>query len=124
VVLSAPIKKLSPNAKGQVRYRFVVDAGRDPETGKRKQLTRTFATLREAKVAYASIVHRRYEGTLVAPNRITVDEWLDQWIAEKAEDLEQTTINSYKATLDRVRSKLGHIRLQDLTEDDVTAWMA
>jgi integrase len=124
VVLSAPIKKLSPNAKGQVRYRFVVDIGRDPETGKRKQLTRTFATLREAKVAYASIVHRRYEGTLVAPNRITVDEWLDQWIAEKAEDLEETTITSYTATLDRVRSKLGHIRLQDLTEDDVTAWMA
>lgn len=124
MVLSAPIKKLSPNAKGQVRYCSVVDVGRDPETGRRKQLTRTFATLREAKVAYASITHRRYEGTLVAPNRITVDEWLDQWIAEKAEDLEETTINSYTATLDRVRSKLGHIRLQDLTEDDVTAWMA
>ncbi|MGW4025212.1 hypothetical protein [Streptomyces sp. NPDC005009] len=33
-----PIKKLPPDAKGQVRYRFVVDAGTDPETGKRKQL--------------------------------------------------------------------------------------
>jgi site-specific recombinase XerD len=60
----------------------------------------------------------------VAPNRITVDEWLDEWIVAKAEDLEQTTINSYTATLDRVRSKLGHIRLQDLAEDDVRAWMA
>ncbi|MDT7840156.1 Arm DNA-binding domain-containing protein [Streptomyces justiciae] len=29
----------------------MVDVGRDPDTGKRKQLTRTFATLREAKVA-------------------------------------------------------------------------
>ncbi|MET7512212.1 tyrosine-type recombinase/integrase [Streptomyces sp. NPDC005480] len=117
------IKKLAPNAKGQVRYRFVVDAGRDPETGKRKQLTRTFATLREAKIAYASITHRRYEGTLVTPNSITVDEWLDQWIAKKAEDLEETTISSYVATLERVRSKLGRIRLQSLAEDDVTAWM-
>ncbi|MEV0091186.1 tyrosine-type recombinase/integrase [Streptomyces sp. NPDC050738] len=105
-----------------MRYRFVVDAGRDPETGKRRQLTRTFATLREAKAAYASITHRRYEGTLVAPNSITVDEWLDLWIAKKAEDLEETTISSYVATLDRVRSKLGRIRLQRLAEDDVTAW--
>ncbi|MER6081910.1 Arm DNA-binding domain-containing protein [Streptomyces sp. NPDC001833] len=123
MVLSVPIKKLSPNAKGKVRYRFVVDVGRDPETGKRKQLTRTFATLREAKVAYAYLTHRRYEGTLVAPNNITVDEWLDQWIAEKAEDLEETTINSYAATLDRVRSKLGCIRLQGLAEEDVRAWV-
>ncbi|MDT7840155.1 tyrosine-type recombinase/integrase [Streptomyces justiciae] len=59
----------------------------------------------------------------MAPNNITVDLWLDQWIAEKAEDLEETTINSYMATLDRVRGKLGHIRLQALAEDDVRAWM-
>ncbi|MFF0539816.1 Arm DNA-binding domain-containing protein [Streptomyces coelicoflavus] len=37
----------------------MVDAGPDPVTGKRKQLTRTFGTLREAKAEYASIVHRR-----------------------------------------------------------------
>jgi hypothetical protein len=55
VILSVPIKKLPPNAKGQVRYRFVVDVGIDPATGKRKQLTRTFDTLKEAKAEYARI---------------------------------------------------------------------
>jgi hypothetical protein len=57
-----------------VRYRFVVDVGVDPATGKRKQLTRTFATLKEAKVEYARITNRRQEGTLVPPKPISVNE--------------------------------------------------
>lgn len=46
-ILSNPIKKLPPNSEGKVRYQFVVDAGIDPETGKRKQLRRTFDSLKE-----------------------------------------------------------------------------
>jgi integrase len=121
--LSEPIKKLPPNAKGQVRYRFVVDAGINPETGKRKQITRTFGTLKEAKAEYARITNQRHEGTFVPPNKLTVNEWLDQWLAMKAEDLEETTIYNYRITLDRVRGKLGKIGLQELTEEDVENWM-
>ncbi|MFD7013670.1 tyrosine-type recombinase/integrase [Streptomyces sp. NPDC059928] len=123
MILSQPIKKLPPNAKGQVRYRFVVDVGTDPATGKRKQLTRTLRTLKEAQAEYARIAVRRHNGAFVSRNKMTVNEWLDQWLAKKAEDLEETTISTYRVTLDRVRGRLGHIRLQELTEDDVEAWM-
>ncbi|WP_282697623.1 site-specific integrase [Streptomyces sp. CC208A] len=123
VALSDPIKKLPPNAKGEVRYRFVVDVGINPETGKRRQLTRTFAKLKEAREEYARLTHRRDEGSLVAPSKITLNEWLDQWLAMKAEDLEETTIYNYRITLDRVRGKLGAIRLQELTEEAVEDWM-
>ncbi|WP_399944266.1 hypothetical protein ACGH52_31545 [Streptomyces sp. BBFR25] len=122
-VLSCPIKKLVPDAKGKVRYRFVVDAGPDPVTGKRKQVPRTFGTLREAKAEYASIVHRRYEAERAPLSQVTVDEWLDQWLAMKAEDLEESTAYSYTMTLARVRGRLGHIWLKDLTEDHVEEWM-
>ncbi|MFI1290844.1 Arm DNA-binding domain-containing protein [Streptomyces sp. NPDC020792] len=64
----------------------MVDVGVDPGTGKRKQLRRTFATLKEAKAEYARITNRREEGTFVPPNRITLNEWLDQWLTMKAED--------------------------------------
>ncbi|MFH9734989.1 hypothetical protein [Streptomyces sp. NPDC017260] len=57
------------------------------------------------------------------PNKITVNEWLDQWLVMKAEDLEPTTVYDYRVTLDRVRGKLGNVRLQELTEDHVVAWM-
>ncbi|MFE2938468.1 tyrosine-type recombinase/integrase [Streptomyces sp. NPDC059255] len=101
----------------------MIDVGINPATGKRKQLTRTFDTLKEAKSEYARIANRRQEGTLVPPNKITVNEWLDQWLAMKARDLEETTIYNYQVTLDRVRGKLGNIRLQELSEEDVEAWM-
>lgn len=114
---------MPPNTKGQIRYRFVVDIGIDPATGKRKQLTRTFGTLKEAKAEYARITNRHQEGTLAPPNKLTVNEWLDQWLAMKADDLEETTIYNYRITLDRVRGKLGNIRLQELTEEDVEGWM-
>ncbi|MET7718640.1 tyrosine-type recombinase/integrase [Streptomyces sp. NPDC005407] len=121
-VLPDPIKKLPPNSKGKVRYRFVVDVGIDPETGKRKQLRRTFDSLKEARAEYANITNRRHEGSLVPPNKITVNEWLDRWLAMKAEDLEETTIYNYRITLDRVRGRLGGILLQELTEEHVEAW--
>ncbi|MBT2395171.1 tyrosine recombinase XerC [Streptomyces sp. ISL-100] len=101
----------------------MVDVGADPVTGKRKQVTRTFGTQREAKAEYARITHRRYEGVSVPASGITVDEWLDQWLARKAEDLEETTVYSYTMTLGRLRGSLGRIRLQELTEDHVEAWM-
>ncbi|MEU6451271.1 tyrosine-type recombinase/integrase [Streptomyces sp. NPDC046979] len=101
----------------------MVDVGVDPVTGKRRQLTRTFATLKEAKVEYARITNRRQEGTFVPPKQITLNEWLDRWLDMKADDLEETTIYNYRITLDRVRGKLGHIRLQELTEEDVEEWM-
>ncbi|WP_370266015.1 tyrosine-type recombinase/integrase [Streptomyces sp. V4I8] len=83
----------------------MIDVGIDPTTGKRKQLTRTFGTLKEAKAECARITNRRQEGTLVPPNKVTVNEWLDQWLAMKAEDLEETTIYNYRITLDRVRGR-------------------
>ncbi|MEV8312268.1 hypothetical protein AB0P36_34480 [Streptomyces flavidovirens] len=48
---------------------------------------------------------KRHEGTFVPPNKVTVTEWLDQWLAMKAEDLEPTTIYNYRITLDRVRTR-------------------
>ncbi|MFJ3594318.1 tyrosine-type recombinase/integrase [Streptomyces sp. NPDC090231] len=85
--MSVPIKKLSPDAKGKVRYRFVVDVGAHSSTGKRRQVTRTFGTLREAKAEYAHITHRRYEAAAVPFDVRTLDEWLDEWLGRKAEDL-------------------------------------
>ncbi|MGW1227831.1 tyrosine-type recombinase/integrase [Streptomyces sp. NPDC002530] len=122
IALPDPIKKLPPDSKGRIRYRFVVDVGIDPETGKRKQLRRTFDTLKEARAEYANVTNRRHEGSLVPPNKITVNEWLDRWLVMKAQDLEETTIYSYEITLNRVRGRLGNIRLQELTEEDVEGW--
>ncbi|MFD6914057.1 tyrosine recombinase XerC [Streptomyces virginiae] len=111
------IKKITLQS-GKVRWRTVVDAGYD-ENGKRVQLTVTRDTQTEVKNERARIQAGRAAGTLIVPNKITLAEWLDQWLEYKRRDVEETTIRTYRMALVHVYDKLGHIRLQELTEDDV-----
>lgn len=117
----AEIKKVTLQ-NGKTRYRFVVDVGRD-ENGKRKQLTVTKDTKKEAEAEYNRIRHQRDGGTLIAPNKITVGEWVDEWFAKKREDLEATTVPNYEVQLSYIKDRLGSIRLQALTEDDCEAFV-
>lgn len=103
---------------GTVRYRTVVDAGRD-ENGKRKQITITRDTKTEVKEEASRIISQRAAGTLVVPNKITLGEWLDQWLAYKLRDVEETTIRTYRLALVHIYDRLGHVRLQELTEDQI-----
>lgn len=131
----AEIKKVVLRS-GAVRYRFVVDIGYEPKTDKatgepiideetgqpvmkRKQLTVTKNKLTEAKAELARIESERAAGTFIAPSDITVAQWLDQWLEYKKRDVEETTIRTYRLALIHVYERLGHIKLQELTEDQV-----
>jgi integrase len=103
---------------GTVRWRTVVDAGHD-ENGKRVQLTITKDTKAEVKEERARIIAARSSGTFIAPSKLTLGEWLDQWLEYKQRDVEETTIRTYRLALVHVRDRLGHVRLQELTEDQV-----
>ncbi|MEU5892513.1 tyrosine-type recombinase/integrase [Streptomyces sp. NPDC047461] len=103
---------------GKVRYRTVVDAGRD-ENGKRIQLTITRDTKTEVKNERDRISHQRSAGTLILPSKLTLGEWLDSWLEYKRRDVEETTIRTYRLALVHVYDRIGHIRLQELTEDQV-----
>ncbi|EPD62381.1 tyrosine-type recombinase/integrase [Streptomyces sp. HGB0020] len=113
----AEIKKITLQS-GKTRYRTVVDAGYD-EDGKRVQITITRDTKTEVKAERDRIRHQRSAGTLILPSKITLGEWLDQWLEYKQRDVEATTIRTYRLALVHVRDRIGHIRLQELTEDQV-----
>ncbi|MEH0582813.1 site-specific integrase [Streptomyces sp. B21-106] len=113
----AEIKKVILQ-NGKTRYRTVVDVGHD-ENGKRKQLTITRDTKTECKAERDRILFERSAGTFIAPSKITVREWLDQWLEYKRRDVEETTIRTYRLALVHVYDELGHIRLQELSEDHV-----
>ncbi|MFJ8766661.1 site-specific integrase [Streptomyces clavifer] len=103
---------------GKVRYRVVVDAGLD-ENGRRVQLTITRDTKTAVKEERDRILHQRSAGTFIAPSKLTLGEWLETWLEYKRRDVEETTIRTYRLALVHVVDKLGHVRLQELTEDHI-----
>lgn len=123
--MADPIKRVVL-ADGTVRYRFVVDIGRDPQTGKRRQKTHTFDRKRAAQAEYARIKHETARGVYVAPTDTTVNALLDDYLSQACRDVEAGTASNYRHALLPVRERLGERRAQSLREQDVDAlvdWM-
>ena len=121
---SDPIKKITLK-NGKTRYRFVIDVG--PKTdGRRDQRTYTFDTRKEAKAEYARIKHETDRGTFVRPGKITMNQFLDEWLKSATRDVEKATAANYRDALLPVRARLGEKPLQEVTEEDIEAlidWM-
>lgn len=99
---------------------FIVDIA--PIGGARKQVRRRgFRTKREAQAELTRALHSLGEGTFVEPSRLTVQEWLETWLAGlRVVGLEDSTIDSYDRNLhNHVLPTLGATRLQSLTPVDL-----
>jgi integrase len=123
--VSDPIKKITLK-NGTVRYRFVVDIGLDPETGKRQQKTFTFDAKREARAEYDKIRHQTGEGTYIRPAKITVSQYLDTWMEGATRGLRDSSKRSYSDALRPARERLGAIPMQKVTKVDIermVSWM-
>ncbi|MGI5236491.1 tyrosine-type recombinase/integrase [Dactylosporangium sp. CA-139066] len=111
-----PIKKVTL-ADGATRYRFVIDVGKKPD-GSRDQRTFTFDTLKEAKAERAKIIAAKSAGTYVAPSKITVAEFCEQWLASKR-NIRRGTRTTYRNNLAHAVERIGHLRMQQVTQADI-----
>ena len=101
--------------KTDERWAFRVDAGVNPETGKRRQMLRQgFGTKREAEKALAAAQQSVEHGS-VSKSSMKVDAFLDEWLASQKGRLKASTHHSYVVTSKRIRSGLGHVQVQALT---------
>jgi integrase len=73
--------------KGHIKQRtkgswsIVIDAGKDPESGKRRQQWHTIrGTKRDAQRALREMLTAMETGTYVKPSNLSVGEWLSQWL--------------------------------------------
>ena len=123
--MSDPIKKIALK-DGSIRYRFVIDIGRDPETNRRRQKTYTFEKVKEARAEYARIKNETEQGTFVPPSKLTVAQVLDIYLKDATIDVEETTANNYRDALKPVREHHGDLPAQRYDEDkvdDLVSWM-
>ena len=104
---------------GSVVYRIVIDAGRDPETGKRRQITRTFGRKKEADAELARVGHQRATGTYVPPSKMTLAVMLDGWLQSACFEKEEATRSNDEHALRPARERLGHRLVQSITREDI-----
>jgi hypothetical protein len=99
----------------------VLYLGRD-ETGKKRQKWLAgFRTRREAESALAEALGRVQAGQFAHPGRLTVGEFLEQWIDAAQCELRASTAASYRMLLiKRVVPRIGHLRLTAVTPAHLT----
>lgn len=101
--------------KAEVRYEVLTDAGKDPLTGKRRQVRRRFKTEKEAREALSEIRTQASKGTFVARKNLTVTEAVDDYIAAR-HNLRATSLSKLTYDLAVLKQFYGDIGLQQLTK--------
>lgn len=90
---------------------------RDPQTGKTKpRWVGGFPTRAAAKRARDEARHSVNRGTYVAPQNLTVSQWLDRWVEAHSVELKPSTAKSYRDNIARyLKPTIGHERVQSLS---------
>ena len=95
----------------------VVDEGRDPMTGKRRQRWFTVkGTKKDAEMKLAEGLHEIYKGEFLKPSRLTVQGFLGQWLHDYAwPNLAPRTAEGYEHIVKRhLIPSLGSLLLTEL----------
>jgi integrase len=103
---------------------MVVDIGIDPKTGKRKQLCRTFRGKKTAQKQLANIITMVESGKTVRPVKLTLGQYLNQWLDEYAKaNTTPRTYQRYKEIVqDNLIPALGSIPLMELKPHHVQSY--
>lgn len=103
------------------KWSFTIDLGRDPATGKRKQLTRSgFSTKEEAETAAAEVIVKLKQGTFKQPKKSTLSQYLQDWLETKKSTLSKSTFMQYQRIVtNHIIPALGNRELIKLSPADI-----
>jgi integrase len=91
----------------------VVHNGINPTTGQpRRRRLGTFATITDARKAAREAVKKKEQGELPDAGKLTLSQWLDQWIGIKKSQVEPATHNFYVQRVKAIKSVEGFSGLQ------------
>jgi integrase len=103
-------------------WSIILELGRDPETGKRRQSWVTFhGTKRKALDELDRLKAEALHGGFVEPHRLTVSDYLDRWSAEYAEArVSGKTLERYRSIVkEHLKPAFGSLLLMKLSPLDI-----
>lgn len=77
----------------------------------RKRIERWAKTKAEANAKLAALIAEREQGS-IAPDTITVNEWVTQWLKLKADTCRPKTLKNYSSCMDVFKEWFGQTKLQ------------
>ena len=116
---SGSIRKrtLTKNGKQYIYWEARYSAGYDPGTGKQIQRTITGKTQKEVSQKLKAITTSLDNGTYIAPNKLTVTQWLDIWVNEYLGGVKPLTSQTYQRYIEKhVKPALGATKLEILAQ--------
>jgi integrase len=105
-----------------IRYYPRLELPRGPDGRRRFEALGGYPTRKHAGAALADALARRSHGLALDPAKLTVDQYLDRWLAHIRTSLRARTVARYAALLrDHVRPHVGARPLKQLTPLEVQA---
>ena len=105
-----------------IRYYPRLELPRAPDGTRRFEALGGYPTRSQAEAALADALARRSHGLALDPAKLTVDQYLDRWLAHVRTSLRARTVARYAALLrDHVRPHVGARPLKQLTPLEVQA---
>jgi len=111
--------------RGERSWAVVVDLPPDPATGKRRQKWHSVkGTKRDAERCLGELLHQLNTQQYAEPTRLTLAQYLEDWLAHKASTVSRTTWLSYAGIVrSHIIPALGHLPLTALTPLHVQHWL-
>ena len=119
------IRKVQRTVKGKTYtyYEARYSVGFDPGTGKQIQRSITAKTQKEVAQKLKEVTVSIDQGTYIAPNKMTVGDWLDIWAKEYLGGVKPRTVDSYQSTItNHLKPNLGAIKLDALAPHTIQAF--
>ena len=104
------------------KYKIVIEAGRDPATGKRKRITRNVSGRKhDAEMVELELKQQLKQGAYIEPKRITVREWLNTWLKDyKKNALRINTYEIYEILINKhIIPALGGAAVHELRPEHI-----
>ena len=100
--------------------------GRDPGTGKRRQKwVSVKGTKRDAERRLAEIISGLNTGTFVDPGRVTLADYLEQWMQDYvAASVRPKTAEGYSTIVRKIQDRLGGVGIVDLKPQQIQRYYA
>ena len=106
--------------KTVMRYQLTVDSGVNPQTGRRQQIRRRYATEKAARDALAETADAAAKGVFVPRSAVTVDRVCGDYLAGR-HNLRATSLSKLIYDLAPLRERHGDLPVQRLTKADIDA---